>query len=86
VQGIFEHWATLGPGDQFERHRDWLQRFSLELRQQFDALTTDRDRHDRVLGDLYNMLGSIRGLIDAMANTQAAINQINWPQWTTARF
>jgi hypothetical protein len=39
-----------------------------------------------VLTDLYTLLGSVRGLIDAMANAQAAINQINWQQWAAVRF
>jgi uncharacterized membrane protein YccC len=89
LQGIFAHWARLDPGDEFERRRGSLQQLSHDFQRQFDTLTTDRDRDlvsDQVLVDLYATLGSVRGLIEAMANTQGVINEINWPQWTTARF
>jgi len=53
-----------------------------------DALATGQDRgpiSDRVLADLYTMLGSVKGLIEAMANAQSIINQINWRAWATPR-
>ena len=83
---VFERWARLEPGDEFAHKRDSLQHLSRELEQQLHALVTNRDRapiSDKVLTDFYTMLGSVRGLIEAMANAQAAINQINWQQWTT---
>ena len=41
---------------------------------------------DQMLTDLYTMLGSVRGLSEAMGNAQSVMNQINWPQWTATRF
>ncbi len=41
---------------------------------------------DSFLADLYAMIGTVRGLVEAMANTQVVINQINWQQWATPRF
>jgi hypothetical protein len=89
LQHVFEHWENLEPGDAFEPLRSSLQRSFHDLQQQLDSLTTDHDPAsvgDGVLADLYTMLGSVRGLIDAMANTQTVINQINWRQWAVARF
>jgi hypothetical protein len=89
MQGIFERWARLEPGDVFEQQRVSLEHLSRELDQQFDDLESGRDRDltsDQDLTSLYTMLGSVRGLIDAMANAQIVINQINWQQWATVRF
>jgi hypothetical protein len=89
VQLVFDRWASLDPGDAFEQQRSSLQYLSRDLQQQLNDLETGSDRDptsDRVLTDLYTMLGSVRGLIDAMANTQATINQINWQQWAATRF
>ena len=57
-----------------------------DLEGQFDALETRQGSGDQVLTDLYTLLGSTRGLIEAMADAQSSINQINWQQWATARF
>ncbi|MFH1951882.1 MAG: hypothetical protein ABIL06_09725 [Pseudomonadota bacterium] len=35
---------------------------------------------------LYALLGSVRGLLQAMVETQKAVGQINWDQWAAARF
>ena len=89
AQRVFEHWANLGPGDAFEQHRDTLQQLSRDLQQQLDALETAENGQsvsDRLLADVYTMLGAVRGLVEAMANAQGVINQINWQQWATARF
>ena len=66
-----------------------LQQLSQDIQQQLDDLTTERDRDrvsDQVLTDLYTMLGSVRGLNEAVGKAQSVIHQINWPQWTTTRF
>lgn len=41
---------------------------------------------DRMIQDFYAMLGTVRGLIGAMADTQGVVSQINWDQWATERF
>jgi len=89
VRRVFEQWARLEAGDVFGQQSGLLQDLSRDLQLQLDSLTTDRDSEtisDQVLSDLYNLLGSVRGLIDAMANTQAAVRQINWQQWAATRF
>jgi uncharacterized membrane protein YccC len=88
-QRVFERWAGLDPDDEFEKQRVLLQQLSQKIQQQLDDLTSDRDRDqvsDQVLTDLCTMLGSLRGLNEAVRNAQRAMNQINWPQWATARF
>jgi hypothetical protein len=88
VQRVFEQWASFESGDVFDQERGSLQQLSRELHQQLDVLSSDRDRvpiSDRALGDLYTLLGTVRGLISAMANAQAAISQINWHAWTATR-
>ena len=65
------------------------ERLMRDLQQRVNNLDTAEDRllvGDRVLTDLFTMLGSVRGLIAAMGNAQGIINQINWQQWAAARF
>jgi hypothetical protein len=89
LRRVFERWACFDPGDAFEQHRASLAHLSHDLGQQFDSLESSSGRDslsDRTMSDLYTMLGSVRGLIEAMANAQVAINQVNWQQWATPRF
>jgi uncharacterized membrane protein YccC len=86
LRRVFEGWASLEPHDEFEQQRGALQTLVHDLREQFDALENRLDSSDQVLTDLYTLLGSVRGLIEAMADAQGAINQINWQQWATPRF
>ena len=86
LQRVFEGWASLEPHDEFEQQRGSLQHLAHDLEEQFDALETRQDSSDQVLTDLYTLLGSTRGLIEAMADAQSSINQINWQEWATARF
>jgi hypothetical protein len=89
IQLIFERWASLEADDVFEQQRGSLEQQSRELEEQLAVLDTDQNRDpvsDRLRAALYTMLGSWRGLIDAMANAQTVINRINWHQWATARF
>ena len=89
VQLVFERWAAFEPDDAFEQQRGSLQDLSHDLQQQLDALESSGDGDsisDSLLTDLYTMLGSVKGLIEAMANAQSIINQINWAQWATPRF
>ncbi|MGI9265041.1 MAG: hypothetical protein ACR2QU_08920, partial [Gammaproteobacteria bacterium] len=89
LQQVFESWARLEPGDAFEEQRTSLQQLSGDLQQELDALATDEDRQsigEALRADLYAVLGCVRGLTEAMADTQTVINQINWPQWSATRF
>ncbi len=89
LQPVFRSWAAFKPGDELARKRSELQHLSHDLKRQFDVLELDRDGTpigDEMVTELYTMMGTIRGLLDAMASAQVAINQINWQQFATARF
>ena len=89
AQYVFESWARLETGNGSEERRRSLRQCARGMQQQLDALTTDRDRDfidDQLLIDLYAMLGSIRGMVEAMSDASDVIEQINWRQWATTRF
>ncbi len=89
LQSVFVQWAKLEPRDAIEHPQAELGQLAVDLEQQFDTLATSRSQHkldDRLLTDLYAMIGTVRGLVEAMANTQVAIKQLNWQQWATPRF
>ena len=86
LQRMFEGWASLKPHDESEQQRGSLQHLTHDLEGQFDALETRQGSSDQVLIDLYTLLGSTRGLVEAMADAQSSIDEINWQQWATARF
>jgi hypothetical protein len=60
-----------------------------DLEERLDTFDYDRNEvriEDRMIQDFYAMLGAVRGLIGAMADTKGVISQINWDQWATERF
>lgn len=89
LQHIFERWAKLDSCDAMEHQQAEMRQLAGDLERQFEVLGTNRgqqDLQDQLLEDLYATMGSVRGLIEAMANTQIMLNQINWQQWATPRF
>ena len=86
LQHVFEGWASLEPRDEFEQQRTSIQNLAQDLRKQLDVLEDRQDSSDQVLTDLYTLLGSVRGLIEAMETAQDVISQIDWRQWATPRF
>lgn len=89
LQSVFTQWERLEPDNTIEQQISDLKQIAHDMQQRFNDLRTisgQHDRDDRLLADLYAMLGSVRGLIEAMANTQVVINQINWQQWAAPRF
>ena len=85
IQTAFDRWAHLERFEEVEHQA--LQRLSRDVEQQFaDMATSTELNSDSLKTDLYTMLGSARGLIEAMASAQGAMNQINWQQWATPRF
>jgi len=86
---VFANWASFDPGDEFEQIRGSLQVLIRKMEQQLDVAEEERNRgriSDGMLAALYALVGNLRGLINAMARAQGAINQINWRQWETTRF
>lgn len=89
AQFVFQQWADFDSGDAFKQQQSSFEQMSRDLQNQLEILEQDEDREsisDDVLADIYALLGCLRGLIEAMAATQDAINQINWQQWATPRF
>lgn len=85
----FRRWSSLRSGDEMADQQSELRQLADGLEDQLQQLHTNRqalDIDDESLADLYTMTGSVRGLIEAMVNTQAAIHQINWQQLATPRF
>jgi hypothetical protein len=89
LQRVFGSWARFQRTDALGDERATLQEISRDLEKQLDMLHYDRDKartEDRMIRDFYALLGSVRSLIETMADMQGVINQINWDQWARARF
>lgn len=88
VQRVFESWSRLECADALDE-RATLQSLDRGLQEYLDASAQrahpDR-RDDDALMDLYAMLGCARGLVKAVAETEAAVTRIDWDQWAEARF
>jgi uncharacterized membrane protein YccC len=87
--GVFERWASLYVSDEGELVSRELQDLSRDLKQQFEALDTDPGQvtlSHHMLMRLYAVLGSVRGLVEAMSETRNAMGEINWQQFAAARF
>ena len=86
---VFERCERLEPCETPKHHQAELQQVARDLHQQLDQLETRRGQNhadDQLLAELYAVVGSVRGLIEAMANAQIVIRQIKWHQWATPRF
>jgi len=89
LQRIFATWAGFEKTLALDDERAALQEISRELEQRLDARDPTRKsprQDERVSEELYSVLGCLRGLIVAMQDTQRSIQQINWGQWSEARF
>ena len=87
LQSEFERWERFESSVELELQHNELSRLSDELEQQLDQMLIDREQNqDQIRTDVYTTIGSLRSLIEAMKNTQAVFNQINWRQWKTVRF
>jgi DNA-binding transcriptional MerR regulator len=89
LQRVFDRWAHFERADALGDERATLLEISRDLEKKFDTLTFNKDKvrtEDRMLRNVYSLLGTLKGLIEAMADTQEVINQINWDQWAEERF
>jgi hypothetical protein len=88
IEQHFERWSRFERADPLDE-RAALQTLARGLEVQLEAIV-EGERPDRLddqaLADLYAMLGCARGLIQAAAETERAVNRINWGQWMEARF
>ncbi len=86
LRGVFESWEHFESSGELSHRQNEL---ADELEEQFDKLILDSEQilsNEQIQTDLYTTIGSLRSLIEAMENTQAIINQINWRQWAIVRF
>lgn len=89
IQEVFEKWAQLQPAtalidawrNQPELSQDIQQRLDELQHQQGQAVIGTVDAQN-----LYALIGSIKGLLEAMEELQESMQQINWNQWAVARF
>lgn len=89
LQRVFTDWSTLEPSNAIEYHQTELKQIAVDFQLQFDSVKANHAQgknSEQLLADLYVTLGSVRGLVDAMANAQVVLKQINWKQWATPRF
>jgi uncharacterized membrane protein YccC len=87
LQRVFDSWARFEVTDALGDERATLLEISRDLEKRLDALDYNKARtEDRMLRNVYSLLGALKGLIEAMADIQEVINQINWDQWARARF
>ena len=89
IEGIFQRWAKPESDLDFAEDRTALERVSGDFRVQLDTLAAQSDEEslgEQALAELYTIVGCTRGLIDALASTQAIMQQINWHQLATPRF
>ncbi|MBL7216465.1 MAG: FUSC family protein [Desulfobacteraceae bacterium] len=89
LQRVFKSWASFEGTDVLEDQRAALQELSRGLEQRLDARekTGEPDLTDeRAPREFYALLGTVRGLFQAMVETQNVIKEINWGQWAAKRF
>jgi len=89
LQRVFKSWARFEGTDVLEDQRAALKAISRDLEQRLDARekTGEPDLTDeRAPQEFYALVGTVRGLFQAMVETQNVIKQINWGQWAAKRF
>lgn len=89
IQRVFRSWARLKQADALDDERAAIRKLALDLEERLDAHEKgeELDLTDEQGSEaLYALMGTVRGLLQAMAATQKAVGQINWNQWAAARF
>jgi uncharacterized membrane protein YccC len=89
IQGVLHQWSKLQATETRVTEWDRCSTFSQEMEQQLgklqqDAALSDVDRP--ALRNIYAVIGSTQSLLDAMKELGDSMNQINWKQWSVARF
>ena len=82
-------WARTGHGGEQLQKPDPATTVSEDLEQKLNQLQsgTDTDNLDKqALQNIYAVIGSTQSLLDAMKELGENMRQINWQQWSTARF
>jgi uncharacterized membrane protein YccC len=89
VHEVFNKWARLEAAD--DLIDAWRRRpeLSQDMRQHLDELQQRQGAtgiSETGEQNLYALLGSLKGLLEAMNNLQDSMHAINWAEWSTARF
>ena len=89
VREAFTKWSRLQPADFPVATRGDQQEITHDLERHLDEL--QRTKGPAQAGgtgvqNLYALVGSTRGLLEAMQELQERMLQINWKQWSAARF
>jgi uncharacterized membrane protein YccC len=89
LQRVFDRWSRGEKVEALDEEREALRQIEKDLNQHLDELGQAREyteAESRAARDLYIVLGSVRGLVAAMARTQEVLKTINWRQWAATRF
>ncbi len=89
LQNLFEHWAKeTRVSIASEQQRIKVHKLDHELEQLLKAYATNTEAQpdERMLVNLTALLGSVRGLLDAMEEIDQAVYAINWNRFVVARF
>lgn len=89
LQSTFKRWENFELKEEFENQQNQLSQMTRGLERQLEELKIDQGQIKNIEfvdADLYALIGTLRGLKEAMARTQVVINQINWSQWSKVRF
>lgn len=89
LQQVFEKWSRCENAEALEEEKRALEQISKDLDHHLGAGMQKHgqdQRADETSQDLYALLGSLRGLVRTIAQTQKTLKTFNWSQWTVARF
>jgi hypothetical protein len=85
---VFEQWSRGRNAEALDQERVSLEQIWKDLEQHLESKgqAGPKQASNEASRDLYSLLGTLRGLVRAMARTQDAVQTINWRQWDAARF
>ena len=89
VSDTLRHWSRPGHRENRVRLQDSTISMSEEVEQKLDKLQSDTDPGSidkQGLRNVYAVVGSTQSLLDAMQELGENMQQINWQQWSVARF
>jgi len=89
IHDVLHQWSRLQPVESHITEWSHCATFSQEMAQQLGQLKPDTEPGDgdrTALRNIYAVTGSTQSLLDAMKELGDSMKQINWNQWSTARF
>ena len=89
VSDTLRHWSRPGHRGNQVRQQDSALSMSEDVEQKLNKLQSDTDPgaiDKQGLRNVYAVIGSTQSLLDAMKELGESMQQINWQQWSVARF